>query len=186
MRDAFFFTITNPKKYYYTLIANIILLVSFVSYSIIKYFLYKSGECNSIFNCIIFPNTIFIIFFVRLFYVITKRKLEFTNLHFAIIASIGWLNIHYWVIAIIIFLLGVIEYVINKDANCTINKNGVIINSFPTRKYAWQNIENLMIKEGIFTIDQKNNKLFQIDVSEEVIPFQEEDLNNFATSCSIK
>jgi hypothetical protein len=167
MRDAYFFTITNPKKYYYTLIANIILLVSFVSFSIIKYLLYKSGDCTSIFNCILFPNILLAIFLIRLFYVFTKRTLEFTNLHFAIIACIGWLNMQNWLIAAIILLLGVMEYVVNKDANCVINNKGIRINSFPAKKYLWKNIEHVLLKEGIFTIDQKNNKLFQIDVSEE-------------------
>jgi hypothetical protein len=178
MRTAYFFSITNSKKYYYTLFANILLLVNFAIFSFIKYQLYYNHTCT-VFSCIVLPNTILAIFLVRLFFVFTKRKLAFTNFHFALVAAAGWLGIQQWIAAAVILVLGLIEYIVNRDLYCITDKNGVTITSFPKRSYLWKEVNNVLMKDGIFTIDQKNNRILQLDISEEIIPFTEEAYNSF-------
>jgi hypothetical protein len=179
MQTGFHFQITNTKKKYYTLIANLLLLVSFSLYSLYQYNLHSQHLCTNTWKCLILPNLILAIFLVRFFFVVTKQKLEFTNFHFAILSAICWLSVSHWMTAAIILCLGILEYLVNKDAFCRINENGITLSSFPKRTYKWKALANVVLKEGIFTIDQKNNKIFQIDVSEENLAFPEESLNNF-------
>jgi NADH:ubiquinone oxidoreductase subunit 5 (subunit L)/multisubunit Na+/H+ antiporter MnhA subunit len=179
MRDNYFFQITNRKKYYYTVFANILLLICFVLYALVKYNLYKNNQCNSLWVCIILPFFILLIFLVRLFFVFTKRNLEYTNFHLALLATVCWASIGNWLPACIILAFGLFEYLVNRDAICSINKNGVQISTIPAKKYTWDTIENVLLKNGYFTLDLKNNKLFQVDISEEVIPFDEKDLEDY-------
>jgi hypothetical protein len=180
MQPVFNFQITNHKKKYYTIIANILLLLSFSLYSLYQYNLYSQNLCSNTLKCLVLPNLLLVIFLVRFFFMVTKIKLEFTNFHFAILAAICWFSVQHWAAGIVILCLGLLEYVVNKDAFCCIDGEGITLSTFPIRKYKWDNLSNVVLKEGIFTIDQKNNKLFQIDISEEILAFSEESLNNFA------
>lgn len=182
MRDNFFFTITNKKKYLYTIFANILLLLNFIFFALIKFNLYQSKICTSLTSCIVIPCFIVLLFLFRFYYTITKRNLSFTNLHYALLASFLWASIYNWQIAIAILLLGLFEYLVNKDIDCTINHNGITLHTIPIKKYEWKDLSNVLWENGIFTIDQKNNRLFQVDISEEVIPFQKEEFVAFVSS----
>ncbi len=180
MQTGFHFQITNTKRKYYTLLANLLLLVSFSLYSLYQYNLYSQNLCTHTWKCLVLPNLILIFFLIRFFFVLTKRKLEFTNFHFAILSTLCWMSISHWITAAIVLCLGLLEYLVNKDTFCRIDTNGISLSSFPKRNYKWETLANVILKEGIFTIDQKNNKIFQIDISEENLAFSEENLNNFA------
>jgi hypothetical protein len=103
-------------------------------------------------------------------------------LHYAFLASALWASIDSWPIAIVILLLGLFEYLVNKDIDCAINHHGITLHTIPIKKYEWKDLNNVLIENGIFTIDQTNNKLFQIDISEEVIPFQKDEFKAFVSS----
>jgi NADH:ubiquinone oxidoreductase subunit 5 (subunit L)/multisubunit Na+/H+ antiporter MnhA subunit len=179
MRDNYFFQITNRKKYYYTVFSNILMLINFVLFALVKYNLYQNKQCTSILSCLVLPSTILLLFLIRLFFVFTKRNLEYTNLHLALLATVCWASIGNWLPSCITFVFGLFEYLVNRDAICSINKNGVHISTIPSKKYAWSAIENVILKNGYFTLDLKNNKIFQVDVSEETIPFKEQQLEEF-------
>jgi len=79
--------------------------------------------------------------------------------------------------------LYIIAAVLEKQAKFPleigVDKNGITINSFPKKKTAWNELNNVIIKDGIITVDHKNNKLFQKELDEEVTAETEKEFNDF-------
>jgi hypothetical protein len=171
LRTTYSFDITNRRKRYYTISANILLLICFAWYD--------SGLCNNLLRCLILPLTFLGLVLARFIFILTKPKIQFTSLHFALVAALCWLMEKEYGISVLILTLGLFEYLVNRDTTCTIDKNGIYFNNLPPRRYAWKDVENLILKDGILTIDQKNNRIFQLDLSEEKLNFKEEELNEY-------
>lgn len=181
MRTIFTFDITNRKKRYYTLLANIFLLFASGIYTFYRYVQYNEGTSGSVFGCLVIPAALFLIILLRFIFIIRRKDILFTQLHFSLILTACWAFEHQYLFAGIIAFLGLFEYIVNRDTVCIIDEQGVYLKSIPARKYSWAQLENVMIKEGIFTVDRKDNHIFQVDVSREVLSFSEEQFNAFCT-----
>ena len=60
-----------------------------------------------------------------------------------------------------------------------VDDNGITFNTLPQKEYEWKDINNLLLKEGILTVDYKNNKLFQHEIESEVSPVLEREFNHY-------
>ncbi len=179
MRDNYFFTLINPRKRYYTLAANIILLINFCLLVLGK--LQPVVFAMSSFyyvTLVIF----FLLFIIRFYFLVKYDRLRFTNLHFGIIVAIYWYIVHRWDIALAVTVLAVFEYMVNKDTDFYFTPKGIKIQTIPTKTFSWQQLQNVIMKDGLLTIDQKNNKLFQVDVSDTLIPFTEIEFAQFVAN----
>ncbi len=56
----------------------------------------------------------------------------------------------------------------------------ITFNSLPRRTLKWSDVSNVLIKDGLITIDQKNNKLYQKEIEGYVTPDVETEFNEFA------
>ncbi|HEY6975107.1 MAG TPA: hypothetical protein VH396_02390 [Chitinophagaceae bacterium] len=59
---------------------------------------------------------------------------------------------------------------------------GITINTFNKKYCPWNLINNVVLKDGLLTIDYRNNKLFQKEIEEQVSPVLESDFNEFCRS----
>ena len=69
-----------------------------------------------------------------------------------------------YVVGIIHMILAVSGYAVNRRTTIKVSDPGIIYPSFPSKKFGWSDIENVVLKDGVLTIDLKNNKLFQLMV----------------------
>ncbi len=182
MRTIFTFTITNRKKRYYTLFSNIFLLLVSGFYVFYRLTRYGSGEQRSITGSFIVPAVIFLVILLRFIFMLRRKDIRFTQIHFAVLLTFCWALNQQYLFAGIILILGIFEYVVNRDTTCIADEQGVRLNAFPLRSYRWPELQNVMIYEGMFTIDRKNNHIFQVDVSEETLSFSEEQFNAFCAA----
>lgn len=53
----------------------------------------------------------------------------------------------------------------------------IIFNRLMKKKFAWSEIDNVILKDGLLTVDFKNNKLFQQEIEEKGL--SEEEFNNW-------
>lgn len=182
MRTVYHFSITNRRKRYYTLLANIFLLFASGAFAFYRYMLYRQKECDSVVACIILPMAIFLVILFRFYFIFRRKDIMFTQLHLSMIVAACWLSGQQYVYAGIILLLGLFEYMVNRDTVCMIDENGVQLKAIPERKWPWKDIEQVMMKDGIFTVDRKDNHIFQTDVSGESLSFGEDEFNRFCAS----
>jgi hypothetical protein len=178
MRTIYTFEITNRKKRYYTLLSNLFLLLTSVVYTLFRVSRYDL-DTSSIFGSFILPVIITLVILLRFIFILRNKHILFTQLHFAIILAVCWALQQQYLFAAILFVLGVFEYLVNRDTVCIVSEQSVRLNTFPARNYKWQQMENVVIKSGIFTIDRKDNHIFQVDVSDETLSFTEAAFNAF-------
>jgi hypothetical protein len=59
---------------------------------------------------------------------------------------------------------------------------GITINTFSKKYYPWSLINNVVLKDGLLTIDYKDNRLIQKEIEEQVSPVLESEFNEFCRS----
>ncbi len=79
---------------------------------------------------------------------------------------IWFLLFHYYIIGFISLALVLLYYIAKREMNVLINKEGVEYPSFPPKKIMWDELNNIILKDGLLTIDLKNNRLIQQLVDE--------------------
>jgi len=83
------------------------------------------------------------------------------------------------IIAILYGVLALLERQIKFPEEIGFNKTGITINTFLKKHYEWSFINNVILKDGLLTIDYKNNKIFQKELEEEIMPVLEKEFNEF-------
>jgi hypothetical protein len=73
----------------------------------------------------------------------------------------------------------ILEKRAKTDLKIEVDENEITFTSFPQKKSSWNELNNVLIKDGIITIDYKNNKLIQKDIQEEVSAEREKEFNEF-------
>ncbi len=109
-----------------------------------------------------------------------KNKVAFYRLAlFA--AAIGWFAqpvSNYWMAGL--FLLAfLLERQVKFPQEIGVDDGGITFNTLPRKEYEWKDINNLLLKEGILTVDCKNNKLFQHEIESEISPALEREFNQY-------
>lgn len=77
---------------------------------------------------------------------------------------------------ILLMLAGVISVLSKKQESFTISENEIVWSGVFSKSYKWEEIDNLILKDGLLTIDLNNNKLIQAEI---VYDEEESSFNNF-------
>ena len=81
--------------------------------------------------------------------------------------------------SLILLLYGSVLKFLVKDTVLTVKENGVDVkNIFGTSNYPWTGFSNVIIKDGLLSLDFKNNKIKYIPVTEEI---NENEFNSFCS-----
>lgn len=101
------------------------------------------------------------------------------------ICAIGWIlgpvrNV--WM-AILYAVAGLLEKQVKFPAEIGFSEAEISFNSLPRKVLYWNEIKNVVIKDGLITIDQHNNKLYQKEIEGYVTADIENEFNDFAKRC---
>jgi hypothetical protein len=99
-----------------------------------------------------------------------KKPLRFKNL--LLLAGIFWIASPdlRW-ISLIYFALEFLEHQAKRPLEIGFSPVLIEVNSWPKKKYSWTDFNNVMLKDGLLTLDFRNNKLYQ----KETLPQDEDD-----------
>jgi O-antigen/teichoic acid export membrane protein len=75
--------------------------------------------------------------------------------------GLWWLYSSVYLMALLVFTLGVFAIIAKKKVQVIINQDEVLYQSFPKRQFTWQALNNVLLKDGMLTLDFKNNKIIQ-------------------------
>ncbi len=98
-----------------------------------------------------------------------------------LITGLCWIDMSYlqWLSAIF-FILAFLEYQAKYPLEVGFSNNEIVINTLFKRRFPWSDFNNIILKDGLLTLDRKNNKLFQKEVLDDDEPDADEDeFNNF-------
>lgn len=96
-----------------------------------------------------------------------------------LLLSVGWIIAGYWIIGVLNILFMILHIAALQKPIVTINERQVIYPSFPKKKIDWQNLSNLIIKDGLLTIDFKNNRIIQQQIADISSTIDEKEFNDF-------
>jgi len=95
--------------------------------------------------------------------------------------SLAWILADYWVVGLLNALFMILHIAALQKPIVSISERQVIYPSFPKKKIDWQELSNLMIKDGLLTIDFKNNRIIQQQVADISSTVDEKDFNDFCS-----
>lgn len=82
-----------------------------------------------------------------------------------------------------IILLGLFEKQVKLPLEIGFTDDRIVVNTLFRKKFTWQDFNNIMLKDGMLTLDFKNNTLFQKETIDEGDNTGEEEFNVY---CSLK
>jgi hypothetical protein len=87
-------------------------------------------------------------------------------------AGIGWLGMPWlqW-LSVVFFLLTFLEYQTKYPLEIGFSPDHVVINTLIKRSFDWSAFSNIILKDGLLTLDFKNNRIIQ----KEVVDDEEDD-----------
>jgi hypothetical protein len=99
-----------------------------------------------------------------------KKQSGFANGHLAAMAVtvIVWGFLHYWWFAALILLLTFLYFVSKRRLAISVTGTVIEYPSFPKRIIQWSQLSNVVLKDGLLTIDFKSNRLIQVDIVNEI------------------
>ncbi|NCI50404.1 hypothetical protein GWC95_10760 [Sediminibacterium roseum] len=103
-----------------------------------------------------------------------------------LLATIGWVIAYryggpLWV-PVLYGIVTIAEKQVKFPQEIAFNEEGIVINTFPKKEYAWSALSNVVLKDNILTIDFKNNKLIQKEIESDASPDEEKEFNAFCTT----
>ena len=113
-----------------------------------------------------------------------SKKGEIPYYRFALlIAAVGWFLHPKGTILFIIYLVAtILERPVKLPPEIAFDHESIVFNSFPAKKYSWKELNNVVLKDGLLTIDLKTNKLIQREVNAEVSAETEKEFNDFCNT----
>ncbi len=125
---------------------------------------------------------VFIVLWSFYSYFSARQKDEIAFYRLALFAAaIGWFIepvSNYWM-AGLFAIAALLERQVKFPQELGVDESGITFNTLPAKEYEWKEIKNLLLKEGILTVDYKDNKLFQHEIESDVSPALEREFNHY-------
>lgn len=124
------------------------------------------------------------LFFWAVFRVVRRRRPE---LAFLVILAIGAVALLEFPSSLFYVLLAITGYLSSKPEEIGFSEREIVFNKLFPRRIPWTDLNNALIRDGILTLDYKNNKLFQAETDEDEeddeYDVSEEEFNAFCRQC---
>lgn len=115
--------------------------------------------------------------FASFYFKNTNEKMTFTLAFFFFI--LAWQTAGFWLPEILNFLFSILYLYASKTPIVNINEKEVTYPSFPKKRFNWIELSNLILKDGLLTIDLKNNRIIQQQIVETSSTIDEKEFNEF-------
>jgi hypothetical protein len=93
-----------------------------------------------------------------------------------LIAALVWMKMPYFQWLVFLFIiLALLEYQAKYAIEIGFSDNEVIINSLFKKRYQWSQFSNIVLRDGLLTLDFTNNRILQREVEDDDEPEADED-----------
>jgi hypothetical protein len=152
---SFIITLPNEKEKSYRRIANFIFILNgtLIASTLVTTSLSKIQQAVAGISLLLIISTLIIALAKD-----KRRNSELISLLSFLTSIIYWALLGFWWVAITMALLILLYTISIRKLIVTINANQIIYPSWPKRKIHWQGLNNIILKDGLLTIDFKNVK----------------------------
>jgi hypothetical protein len=135
-------------------------------------------------DAIVLPYLIGIIFIVGfLIYIFFQSRKEDTEIYFSkglLLSGLVWTKMPYFQWMIFVFaLLALLEYQAKHPLEIGFSSRQIVFNTLFKKKYSWDQLSNVILKDGLLTVDFTSNKIFQREIDEGESEASEEEFNTW-------
>ncbi|MBX3257753.1 MAG: hypothetical protein KF862_26730 [Chitinophagaceae bacterium] len=109
-----------------------------------------------------------------------KRNPYITYKHPLLVTGIVWLFVPGMRWIFILFVLFVLfDHQARQHLEIGVSDDQVVINTFFRKRFQWNELSNVVLKDNLLTLDFKNNKILQREIDPHLSEADEEDFNEF-------
>ncbi len=93
-----------------------------------------------------------------------------------LIAALVWMKMPFfqW-LTFVLIILALLEYQAKYSLEIGFSDQEIVVNSLFKKRYQWSQFTNIILKDGLLTLDFVNNRIFQREVEDEVEDDAEEE-----------
>jgi hypothetical protein len=106
-----------------------------------------------------------------------RRSYSRLAIFFAIV-NIAAIILKWW-LAIFLIPIYIFYRISTRKLTVSVGNNRISYPSYPARSIEWKELSNLILKDGILTLDFKNNRIIQQAVDEDFQNPDEKEFNEF-------
>jgi hypothetical protein len=161
MDNRFQFTIPNEKKNLYNRFALLLFILNAAAILLRLFYFNQSGSKKGSEIFIYLIPLLLIIYLSFIVYNDSIKKYFKTFLIASLSLSLFWVITGPWWIAPVTLLLTLFFLMAQRELNIIVSASHISYPSFPPKKIQWEELNNLVLKDGLLTIDFKNDKLIQ-------------------------
>lgn len=170
----FVFRLENTRSKFYYLFAFFIIIINIVILSLIR----LNDTEEPLQNWRLFGIIIYTVIFSILFFIRSEREKKTLIVITFVLIITAWFFMNEWLPAIINLITGLLFLISTRKLEIKVKKEIIFYPSFPVQKISWNELNNIILKDGLLTIDLKNNKVYQL-YPEETKPVDEAAFNLF-------
>ncbi len=100
-------------------------------------------------------------------------------LHGILFAIMGWLSLQFFLLALFLAAWAFMGLKIKEHFWLKLDSSGLSLHTFYIKTYTWNELQNIILRDGLVTLDFKTNKIFQATVIEQTPGNGEENFNAF-------
>lgn len=168
MMQRFTLILKNDKARTYTIISWLIIALNCLS------FLYL-GIVESLRYPFVAAVLLLCVFLYKAIRKTKNGEDVLVSISFSLIV-VSWIILQFYWAAAINLVLFIFQDITRRQLLVLFFDDRIIYPSFPRRTIQWQELNNVIVKDELLTIDLKNDKMFQ----NEILPFDNEnELNQF-------
>lgn len=167
----------NEKRRYYDRIALIFVVVNLLVFIYLSLNVDDSStRVTAIFGIILSSYSTIQLYFGRSYTIVPDKQFRF----WAIVnIMLPWLYLEKWWIVGLISLVLITYIIARRPLKVKVDAGRIIYPSFPAKKISWTDLNNIIIKDDLLTIDFKNNRIIQQLVDKKFQSVKEADFNEF-------
>ena len=111
----------------------------------------------------------------------TRKKLlpkpYVASIYFGLV--IGWILMGYYAFAVIPVCFAILYFIATRDFEVRLTNTEIIYPSFPAKHWAWEQLNVVLLKDGLLTIERKPDRLIQQLIDEKKTKVDEAEINEF-------
>ena len=167
-------TLKNEKIRLYSLLSWLIIVINLILFIYLTIFsTAKSDRYSSIAILVVFS----LCFLLKLYF--RKSRYAFGPAPFFFILLMSWISLEQYLPAAATIVLELLSFYSLRKLIIIFSKDSIFYPSFPPRRISWNKLNNALLKDGLLTIDFKNNKLMQQFIDEKSTMINEKEFNDF-------
>ena len=172
------FILKNEKTKNYRLISQLLVLFNLLGFVIVLVNSETRVARNIILLFAILITAIYTFFTVMEW--ISKKPLpDFWHRSIFGYCALAWMKEGFWWLSIVLLLFILLDFIAHKKLVVHVTDKTIVVPYVMQKTVEWDEVNNVILKDGLLTIDFKNNKLFQQLILNSDADVNEKEFNEF-------